>query len=436
MDCKSSCYNDSINHHPCLILLFGFGKSNIAVSRFLKKNNIKYLIYDDTTYNDLSIDIIKKIKLVIKSNGIKQNNAMLQLFIDLNIKIISDLELFYLVINNQNSILVTGSNGKSTIVSMIENCINNGYKIGNIGLPFFDDESIKINHNYIIEASSFMLEYSNKSRFKYNIISNIHKTHQEHHHSFNDYIKSKFRFLRNLKPTDYVIYNKDDVIISRIINNLECVKIDVSNDKNTNSIIHYDNSVIYYNNKAIIDTNKLMIIGRHNIINTMLVLGALLFYPMRKDNFINNIYAFSGLEYRLNKLNNKVIDIYNDSKSTNFFALREAVLSIKGNICLIIGGSYRKDDYSILDETVKYIKKCFIYGENRNDFYDYYMRKNVRCYMFNTLDEVVNDIFNNRKYTSCTSILFSPASASYDQYKNFEERGRHFNKLILEKKLN
>ena len=179
-----------------MFLLLGNGMSNQSIKKYFDCNNINYLIYDDL---NMIIDIdYKKIDVIIKSNGIKNNHKVVVEANKKNIPVISDLQFFYSINNESKYTLVTGSNGKTTVVSLLERCLKNTKSIGNNSLPFFDyinDEKYKI-----LEVSSFMLEninYKNNYNIKYdyNIITNIYQTHLEHHETFINYVKSKIQYI-------------------------------------------------------------------------------------------------------------------------------------------------------------------------------------------------------------------------------------------------
>lgn len=402
------------------ILLLGLGKSNRSIEVYLKKYNYSYEKYDDFIY-------FKKIKakdyyLIIKSNGIKQEHNIIQDAIKNNIKIISDLEFYYLVTGINDSIMCTGSNGKTTIVSLLEKCLNNAVAIGNNGLAFFD--YINDFRYKIIEASSFMLENTYKTKYKYNVITNIYNTHLEHHKSYVNYIKSKLSFLKRLDTSDIVVYNADDLLLNRIVNSYEFRKISVS--KNDNADIYLKDNYIYFKNDKYINIKNLNIIGEHNIYNIMLLLGILLNHPLTKEDFINEIYNFKGVKYRMELIYDNECVIYNDSKSTNYMALNSALSCFKDNVILICGGQYRDDEISILDKHLNKLDKVYCFGENKNIFFKYFNNNNKKCFKFSSLDEVVK----NLKDYNDKIILFSPGSVSFDQFSDFEHRGEVFNYLI------
>ena len=160
----------------------------------------------------------------------------------------------------------------------------------------------------------------------------------------------------------------------------------------------------------------------------MLVLGLLLNHPLKKQNYKKEIYNYLGEKYRLQLIYNNKFKIINDSKSTNFKALKVALESFNENIILIVGGMKRNDDYKLLNKELYKIKVVYCYGENKDDFYNYFINNKIECYKYDSLEEVIKNI----KIINNHVLLFSPGSISHDQFKDFEERGEVFNRLIKE----
>lgn len=414
-----------------MFLLLGNGMSNQSIKKYFDSNNINYLIYDDL---NMIIDIdYKKIDVIIKSNGIKNNHKVIVNANKKSIPVISDLQFFYSINNENKYTLVTGSNGKTTVVSLLERCLQNTKSIGNNSLPFFDyinDKKYKI-----LEVSSFMLEninYKNNYNinYDYNIITNIYPTHLEHHESFINYIKSKISFLKYLNNKKTIIYNKDDLLLKRIIDTYDLNKISVSLKEQAS--VYKKNNYLFYKNKKIININKIKLLGNHNLYNIMFTIAIVNNLKKKKINYKRKIYSYLGENYRMQVIYKKDYLIINDSKSTNFYALSVALDSVNDNTILIVGGKIRKDNYHLLTKYLNKIKCVYTYGENNEMFYNYFSNNNIITYKYNTLKEVVNNLPSLNKNDT---LLFSPGSISHDQYTDFNDRGKEFNKLIKNKYL-
>lgn len=409
-------------------LLYGLGKSNQSVKKYFDNHNYPYEIYIDgvnEVKNLFSFD------LIVKSPGIVNNTYLLK-----NVKknrVVTDLELFYRLNKSFDLITITGSNGKTTVTSLIEKVLNNFNYVacGNIGIPIFDyiDSQIK---GLIVEASSFMLEYCKTFKPRIFVILNIEKHHLSHHLTFDNYLNSKLTPLKNMTNNDIIIYNYDDLIIKNEIIKYNCKKYSFSLN-NKKSDCYLDNNYIYYNNKKFMSIDKLKLIGFHNIKN---ILASILVFQkigflIEDELIISSINNFQPLEHRLEKfLETSDLIFINDSKSTNPFATKEAIDSVKNyyknkDIILIMGGKNENYDYSILLEKKKFLKKILLYGENKEKIKEELL---VQDKVLSTIDEIINslDVKNS-------VVLFSPGAPSYDQFQNFEERGTIFKNLIFKK---
>jgi len=399
------------------ILLLGLGISNKAIEKYMQKHNINYVTYDDSFFRqDINLN---GIDLIIKSSGVKNSHFLLQN----NILKITDLEYFYNSCGNKKTfITVTGSNGKTTTVSLLKHLIDDIDLGGNIGYPLFD--FIESSKDIIIEASSFMLEYIRNFHSKYIVLLNIHKTHLDHHLTFTNYIKSKINILKNVTEDDYIIYNDDDTIIKRIVNLYPGIKIPFSMH-NMNGV-YCDEVYIYYQGKPVFLKKNIKLLGNHNVMNIMAAIAVVLNY---RGN-LERISSFYGVKYRLEFIGNfNGIDIYNDSKSTNFLATSEALRALKSKkVLLICGGMRRNDEYSLLED-VENVQKIYLYGENRFDFLKHFNSLRKECFLYSHLEEVIA----NLSLEVIDTILFSPGSVSYDQFSDYIARGEKFNDLIKKK---
>lgn len=256
------------------------------------------------------------------------------------------------------------------------------------------------------------------------ILLNIYPNHLDHHKTIKNYIESKLNLIKNTK--DFIIYNNDNVICKDVINNINVNKYSFSlYDKE--STLYVDNNNIYYKNKYI---GKLRLNNYYleNYIEDVLAVILLsLLLNISLDVIIDKINSFKGLEHRLELLyKNNTLEIYNDSKSTNIYALNKALKAFEGkNISLICGGYKNKIEGNIDFENS--VNRIIIYGENKYDlklkFIESGYDENIITLCDKLEDAVLSANLNN-------VILFSPASQSYDEFISFEERGKKFKELI------
>jgi len=226
-------------------LLLGYGISNKSVAKFFDNEKIKYDIYDDSLSNaNINVAIYK---MVVKSGSISNEHNIIVKCKENNIKVVSDLELFYLFSKSRKIIAITGTNGKSTTCTLLEKMT--GFILaGNIGKPLFD--YIYSDKPIIIEVSSYMSEYIDY--FKANIYGflNIYPNHLDHHHCYEEYKRCKFNLLKNVTDDDFVVYNYDNEDVCNYINSKNCIKVPFS-------IVNIDEGVIKVFGKKIIEITNI-----------------------------------------------------------------------------------------------------------------------------------------------------------------------------------
>ena len=414
------------------ILIYGLGKSGISAFKFLK-NKSKVFLYDDH-YSEIKNLYLKK-KLItyknifnlnfdqiILSPGIDINKCKLSKFLKKNNnKIYSDLDVFYEFYKN-DCITITGTNGKSTTCQLLYKVLLdqkfNVKLVGNIGNPILSLKGVKKKTIFVIEASSYQLEYSKIFKTKYGVILNLSPDHIERHKTFKKYTQAKFKLLKNQTKKDFAFVKKNDLLIEKEINSnkfkTKIIKI------NTKSI---DNFLKKINNDYFLtETNQE---------NLSFVLGISKKLKLKKKLLIKTIDNFNGLKYRqqiIYKKNN--LKIINDSKSTSFSA-SIGLLKSNSNIFWLIGGIPKKGDRFILSKTYSKRIKAYIYGKNKRSFYEKLNGK-IKYENFSSLKDALKKILIDIKINKLSdrTILFSPCAASFDSFKNFEDRGAYFNKLI------
>lgn len=402
------------------ILLLGIGVANLGCARLLDKY---YIEYDLKQISE--IKSLEEYDLIVKSPGISLYD---EIFKDCNAKIISDLELVYLL-EPRFIICVTGSNGKTTVSSMLGHVLSKKYKAivcGNIGYSFADavleNPDAKI---FIVEASSFQLEAIDKFCPNISVLLNASLCHIDHHISFSNYLNAKKNIYRNQSFNDYTIYNADD----KLLNRFECYSNKISfSAKSTLGNIYVLDEYIYYRSKRIYHLSETELMQSHLISNYCAVFAVIhaLKYSFRKTRKL--IKKFKFLDYRLQKIDEY---IYNDAKSTNC-ASTIAALNSLDEVHLICGGYDRGIDINLPPEVLCKIKSAYVYGQSNDKLFNYFAKNNVICYKFNTLKDAFSYCYSKRKGKE--NILYSPMHASFDQYKNYQERGMEFNKLYKEKK--
>ena len=407
-------------------LIYGLGLSGQSVVKFFKKNNIKnYQVWDDNNKSLFKTkrasnlnNTLNKVDYIVLSPGISLNNLKNKnKLIKFKKKIITDIDLLYLLNKNFKSIVVTGTNGKSTTCKLISHLLKkNKFKVllgGNIGTPILDLK-IKKNSYVVIEASSFQLSHSKFICPDYAFLLNITNDHLDWHGNKKNYIDSKFKIFSLQKNKHFAIINKKFKEIFKKKKFLS--KLIIPKIKNYKNIKYKINN--FYLKSIINDENM-----SHAYIFSKLL-------KISEKNFIKAMKSFVGLSHRYEFfLKRKNIIFINDSKATSFEAAKYALSSSK-NIYWILGGLPKENDKIVLKDVKKNIVKSYLIGNNINFFkkqiknkINFLVSKNLKVSIINIFKDI--KLFNKKNNT----ILLSPAAASYDQFINFEKRGDEFKRL-------
>ena len=414
------------------ILIYGLGKSGLSTYSYLKKNNIISL-YDDriitkknikdtyTTYKEI---IKKEFDCIIISPGIDINNCKLSRFLKKNHKkIYTDLDIFYSRYAFNQKITITGTNGKSTTAKLLYDILKDQKKdvrlVGNIGNPVLLEKKIKKDTLFVIEASSYQLEYSKLFKTNISLILNISPDHLERHKTINKYVSAKFKLIKNQSKNDIAILNIKNFYIKR----------ELKQKKFAPSILKIEK---YISDKFIkkIDNHYFDTEGNKENLTFVLKVSKLL--KLKNNLLLKSLTNFTGLSFRQEIIHNsKFLKIINDSKATSFSSSEKLLKSLK-NIYWIIGGLPKKGDKFLLKKNDCKKIKLYIFGKNQKFFINELKNKMAFKSFLNLkslIAKIFLDIKNENNFIKKT-ILFSPASASFDSFKNFEERGKYFNKLI------
>ena len=408
------------------ILIYGLGKSGISTFKFLKKRADVYLFDDNQKPNLKIITINQLIKIkfdrIIISPGIDISNCKLSKFLNINLdKIYTDLDVFYSFYKN-TSIAITGTNGKSTTAKILFDILTDQKKdvrlIGNIGNPALSEKKISKKTFFVIEVSSYQLEYSKIFSAKYAVILNISVDHIERHKNLTNYVNAKFKLLDSQNNKSFAFVKKNDRLINQKIRKnkfkSKIYKVDTLNmNKLSNQL----------NNKYFISD------GNKENLSFILKIASKL--KLNKTKLFKKLNNFKGLKYRQQIIfDNKNLTIINDSKSTSF-ASSESILKNFNDIYWILGGIPKKGDKFKLSKKKCRNFKVFTFGNHHKQF-NRILRNKIKIKKLKNLKETLKKIFFEIKKQKIKKniIFFSPAGASFDSFKNFEDRGKYFDQLI------
>ena len=374
------------------ILIYGLGKSGLSTYSYLKKNNIISL-YDDriitkknikdtyTTYKEI---IKKEFDCIIISPGIDINNCKLSRFLKKNHKkIYTDLDIFYSRYAFNQKITITGTNGKSTTAKLLYDILKDQKKdvrlVGNIGNPVLLEKKIKKDTLFVIEASSYQLEYSKLFKTNISLILNISPDHLERHKTINKYVSAKFKLIKNQSKNDIAILNTKNFYIKR----------ELKQKKLAPSILKIEN---YTNDKFIkkIDNHYFNTDGNRENLTFVLKVSKLL--NLKNNLLLKTLKNFKGLSFRQEIIHNsKFLKVINDSKATSFSSSERLLKSLK-NIYWIIGGLPKKRDKFLLKKNDCKKIKLYIFGKNQKFFINQ-LKNKMELQSFVDLKTLIAKIF-------------------------------------------
>ena len=404
-------------------LVYGLGLTGQSVVKFFKKNKIKnYKVWDDKQKklfeNKRTKNLNKTLNdvdYIVLSPGVSLNEN--KNLIKYKEKIITDIDFLYLSNKNFKSIVVTGTNGKSTTCKLISHLLKkNKFQVllgGNIGNPILDLK-IKKNSYIIIEASSFQLSHSKFIRPDYAILLNVTNDHLDWHGNIKNYTYAKLKIFMLQKRNQFAIVNSKLKKIFKKRNFAS--KLIIPEEKKYKKIKKKINN--HYLRLSINDENMSFVSTFSKLLR------------ISEKRFISAVNSFVGLPHRYEIfLKKKNIIFINDSKATSFEATKYALLNSK-NIYWIVGGLPKKKDKIYLSKIRKNIVKCYIVCKSVN-FFRKQIKGKINFSVTNNLKKTLLKVFEDIKLSReiSNTILFSPAAASYDQFLNFEKRGDEFKKL-------
>ena len=418
------------------ILIYGLGRSGLSTYQCLKKYS-KIFLYDDEKKitKDISIkkkiikynDLINKVfDYIIISPGINIEKCILKNYLKKNLKKINtDLDIFYSIHQKNKNITITGTNGKSTTAKILYEVLRDQKfdvrLVGNIGNPILLEKNITNKTIFVVEASSYQLEYSKLFIADYAAILNITPDHLERHKTLNKYIKAKFKLIKNQTKSGLAFLNTKNLYI----------KNEIKKNKINSKIIRVNRKV---ESKFLDRINNIFFRTEGNKENLSFVIEISKKLNIKKKNLLKTLKKFNGLKYRQQIIyKSKNLTIINDSKATSFSS-SVSILSSISNVYWIVGGLAKKGDKFLLTKKDCKTFKAYIFGKDKifftkhlKNFMDYQYFKNLTLLIKKVFKDIKKEKIKKNKI-----ILFSPAAASFDSFKNFEDRGRYFNNIIRE----
>lgn len=440
------------------VLILGMGITGISSVKAIYNQGAKITITDTKTEEQL-FDVLNQLKdipmerflgvddvdlsgidLVIKSPGIPPRAKIIQKAIGLNIEVITDIEVAYRILKEDNFIAITGTNGKTTCTTLIGEIFKNAglttYVVGNIGTGILE----KINHTqkddvFVIECSSFQLEHTTSFKPKIALITNITPDHIDWHGSLENYSNAKMKIFKNQNIDDYLVLNHDDEVLKNIGKEVKSNIIWFSIKEKLTKGIYIEDEYIVINDgekkEKLMAYDELKILGKHNLENALGCIGVALAMDINLHTIKEVLSTFMGVEHRIEFVaTKKGISFYNDSKGTNSDASIKAIEAVKSPIILIAGGYDKGGDFNSLIKAFNgKVKALVLIGQTKDKIKNTALENGFNhIYEANTLEEAIELSYSIGE--SGDNVLLSPACASWDMFKNYEMRGKIFKDIV------
>ena len=399
----------------------------------LDKNGIKW---EEGKHDE---SIVLSADEVIKSPGIPEKAPMVVMLHEKGIPVISEIEFAGRYARGKK-ICITGSNGKTTVTNLLYHMLKKaGFNVamtGNVGNSFAMAVATADFDYYVIELSSFQLDGMYDFRADIAVLLNITPDHLDRYgYKLQNYVDSKFRITRNQQKSDFLIYWDGDPIIKSELAKKEygMTLLPFSDEKSEGMTAYIDNSelIIDYPNKTNIMTiHELALKGRHNTYNSMAAAIAGKVMNIRKEVIRESLADFQGVEHRLEPVITVCgINFINDSKATNVNSTWYALECMENKIVWIVGGVDKGNDYSELYTLVdKKVKAIVCLGKDNKKIIDSFKDKVDTIVETASMEEAVRSSYYLAKKGD--TVLLSPACASFDLFKNYEDRGRQFKQAV------
>lgn len=425
------------------ILIIGTGTTGKSVYNYAKKHEIDAFIlderenYDGFEREDIFNGDFSGIDFAVKSPGIKPESKIIKKLEDKNIKIISDIEFASYFYKTKDIVAITGTNGKTTITTLVNEILNKvgkSYAVGNIGVGVMD--VIDYDPKFIVcEASSFQLAYIDKFHPHVAVITNITSDHLDWHKTVENYRKAKENIYKNLEEDDYLILGASCDYVKTINAGVKNTYYYSYDDLGRPGLFTKDGEIIFRHFDGtlenIMKVSDVFIKGRHNIENAMAAILSAYSLGVDLEIIVDTIKNFKGVEHRIEFVRTfNGISYYNDSKGTNPDSTDVALKAFEKSV-LIIGGYDKGSDFKkLLEDNKDKITSLVVMGATSELIINEATELGIETTRVKDMEEAVS-VSTTIARENNSVVLLSPACASWDMYPNYEVRGRHFKEIVM-----
>jgi len=436
------------------VFVLGFARSGYAAAKVLVTNGAKVVLNDKNVDQDqvlkaeleaLGVEIIlgshpedlfdDSFDLLVKNPGVPNEHMYIEKANELNIDVVTELEVAYKFLKDNEMIAITGTNGKTTTTTLIYNFIKtDGKKVhltGNIGHALCNFVGkVEPEDIIVLEYSVQQLATVKDLNPNVGIFTNISPAHIDFFKSYDNYKNIKKRIFKNQSSDDVAIINADDDELLELLYDIKSDKKYFSSSREKGDCYLKD-GVIYYRDEEVVKTKDIMLVGRHNYENIMAAIIAVKKYDVSNEAIRTVLSEFTGVAHRLERvreINGTVY--YNDSKATNIVSTHIALNSFKQPTILMLGGMERGQEFAELTPDLNYVKTVIAFGETNDRIKEMMDSLMIECFVEPGLEAATNRALKIAKENDV--VLLSPASASWDEFGNFEQRGNLYKQIINE----
>ncbi|WP_110929331.1 UDP-N-acetylmuramoyl-L-alanine--D-glutamate ligase [Bacillus massiliglaciei] len=373
-------------------------------------------------------------ELIVKNPGIPYRNPLVKGALEKGIPVITEVELAY-QISEAPFIGITGTNGKTTTTTLIYEMLKTGEKspliagnIGTVASGVAEEASHK--DNIVIELSSFQLMGIEEFRPQIAIITNLYDAHLDYHGSKAEYASAKAAITKNQTKDDFFIYNADQQDVVKMAEKSKASLIPFSATEKYTDGAYIESGSVYFKENKVIDVSEIALPGKHNLENILAAVSAAKLKGVSNESIREVLTTFHGVEHRLQYIKTvKNRKFYNDSKATNILAATKALSSFTEPVILLAGGLDRGNEFDELKPALKNVKALITFGQTAEKIERVAKESGIKIIKrVDNVETAVPAAFELSAEGDC--ILLSPACASWDQYKTFEQRGDMFTAAV------
>ncbi len=427
------------------VLVIGAARSGIAASKLLVRHGYEVILTDMNEIENkeellsLGITIYDKghpealkneeYTFAVKNPGIKYTVPFVKYFVDHKVPIFTEVEIGYRFAKKFHYGAVTGTNGKTTITTMLYEMLkyndkaivagNIGYPLSELALRYETEEK-----DVALELSNFQLLGIDTFAPSVSVVCNLAPDHLDYMPNVESYYASKMKIYENCKEDDWFLRNVDDETVMQYAKNIPCTVIDFSLKRSDVDLYRKDGAV-YLHNTLLFEEKTLPVVGEYNICNAMIASCMAYKLGVSIPDIQKAIANFKPVEHRLEYIGEKNgVRFYNDSKATNTHAVTAALKSFEKNIILLAGGHDKGISFDDLKQFDEKVKLCVAFGETREQFKEIFHHVITK----ETMEEALQEAIAHSETGDV--ILLSPACSSYDQFPNYEIRGKLFKEMV------